>query len=103
MESVSTTNKPMCNARSNDVQYYSPNALSQAGGALGVFFNSVSLVVFVLIFGLAYASRGFDVLTIVLLVLVISSVGALIYNYIKMTSKPEGYTEDCVQNPNFKK
>ena len=102
---MSTATKPICNAKSNGVQYYTTNPIGDAsnfiGGMSGISSVLVSLVVFLVIFFTAYASRGFDALTIGLGVFIILSLISLIWNYFLMKKKPDGYTEDCESNPRF--
>lgn len=93
----------MCNAKTNGVQYYTPDGLGDAsnfiGGLSGISSVLASLVVFLIIFIAAYISRGFDVLTIILGVFVIFSLISLVWNYFSLKKKPDGYTEDCLPNP----
>lgn len=100
---MATVTKPICNGRTNDIQYYTPDGLGDAsnfiGGLSGISSVLASLIVFLVIFIAAYMSRGFDVLTIVLGVFVILSLISLVWNYYSMKQKPDGYTEDCEINP----
>lgn len=102
---MSTPTKPICNAKSNGVQYYTTNPLENAsnfvGGMSGISSVLVSLFMFLVIFFAAYASRGFDALTIVLGIFIILSLISLIWNYFSLKQKPDGYTEDCESNPRF--
>lgn len=97
--------KPMCNSKMNNVQYYTQDgvqgAVNYAGGMSGIFSTLVSLVVFIILFIIGYSSRGLDVLTITIGGFIVASIISIIWNYYIINQKPDGYTEDCVPNPNL--
>lgn len=92
-------NLPTCNLTENGVGYYTSNpgqlGTNRSVGMSGVITFLSSSIVFFTIGLIAYSSRGFDIVTIILFVLVFSScIGALMY-YNTMTTKPSDMTREC--------
>lgn len=97
--------KPICNSMSNGLQYYTDNPLEGVSNVAGGFSSLVSTlsscIVLTILGIVSYSSRGFDILTNVLLLFIVMSVGSMIYNVVMMNKKPSGYTEDCEYNANL--
>jgi len=97
---MSTTQKPTCNGSLNGVPFYSSDPLTDAANE-GVGFSYVmssvsSSTLFGILGGIAYSTRGFDAITIILLVIVVLSFSSILSNYFGvMNKKSPGYTKDC--------
>jgi hypothetical protein len=91
--------QPLCNSTSNGKQYYT--STKWMGGTSGLSSAVCSLSVFSTLFGISYNSRGFDFITILLLIIVMSSISAALTSLYNIYFSPAD-TEDCIQNPDIK-
>lgn len=93
---------PICNGSRNGIQYYTPTPGQDVGNAIGGFSGIVSSVIssifFTILGSIAFASRGGDIITSIFSIFIICSSISIISNYINMTRKPDGYTENCQKN-----
>lgn len=91
--------RPVCNVSINGKQYYSTKGLDIMGGASGLSSTLSSVVFIVSLLGVSVSSRGFDVMTIVLLISALCLSSGAATSALKFTNKPDDYTENCDPRP----
>lgn len=98
--------KPTCNViDSNGTQAYAQDPVSfiasvtKQGTAWSSLVSSCCLSSILLIpLGLSYNKNGFDVITIVLIIILLSIMSSMSNAYTQMNATPDGYTTDCIKD-----